>query len=109
MWLTIKELMTLPWRLAGLAGLTTIGIIALSTYSTGIGQAPIVVTSDTNAYCRELLTRIEDFLRANAVIPPIAARLAEDGRQRCSTGDIRQGILHLRQAVVMIQPEMPKH
>jgi hypothetical protein len=101
--------MTFAWRLAGLAGLTGIGIIALSTYSTGIGQAPIVITSDTNAYCRQLLTRIEDFVRTNAVIPPIAARLAEDGRQRCRSGEIRQGILHLRQAVVIIQPEMPRH
>jgi hypothetical protein len=101
--------MTFAWRLAGLTFLSFIAMVVVSGYSPDVGQAPIVVTSDTNAYCRELLTRIEDFLRASPVIPPVAVRLAEDGRQRCSSGDIRQGILRLRQAVVIIQPEMPKH
>ncbi len=84
-------------------------LIIASVYTPAALQAPAIVTSDTGAYCRQLVARIDDLMRAKAPIPPVAAKLAEEGRQRCLIGQVRQGILHLRQAVMMIQPSLPEH
>jgi len=96
-------------RLVSLAGLTTLGVLLLSGYSTEIVQAPAIVTTDTGAYCKQLIAQIDDLARANVAVPAGAAKLAEDGRQRCLAGQVRQGILHLRQAVLMMRPDLQKH
>jgi len=59
-------------------------------------QQPLRVTTDDDAYCQVLLTRVS---AAPAAADGQAAQLAEEGRQLCLAGHPRTGIAKLRRAL----------
>ncbi len=59
---------------------------------------PMVVTSDTDAYCRTLLAEI----RAYSTLPPAVRALTQDGSRLCENGLVRSGINRLRRALMVL-------
>ena len=59
---------------------------------------PMVVTSDTDAYCRTLLAEI----RAYPTLPPAVRALTHDGSRLCDDGLVRSGINRLRRALMVL-------
>ncbi len=64
---------------------------------------PMVVTSDTGAYCQTLLAEI----RAYRTVPPSARALQQDGRRLCDEGLVRSGINRLRRALMVLHSGHP--
>ena len=99
--------MTLPARRLGvLVFVAAIGLAASLPFSgSGVGQtAPMRVTTDTAEYCRQLDDRLSRTLSATSRRPsPEVEELANDGRRMCDQGEIRAGILRLRQALRLQQ------
>ena len=60
--------------------------------------APMVVTSDTGAYCQTLLAEI----RAYRTLPPSVRALRQDGSRLCDEGAVRSGINRLRRALMVL-------
>ena len=60
---------------------------------------PMVVTSDTGAYCQTLLARI----RAHRTLPPAVRDLQRDGSRLCDEGLVRDGINRLRRALMVLR------
>ena len=60
---------------------------------------PMVVTSDTDAYCQTLLARI----RAHRTLPPAVRDLQQDGSRLCDEGLVRDGINRLRRALMVLR------
>ncbi len=60
--------------------------------------APMVVTSDTGAYCQTLLAEI----RAYPSLPPAVRELRQDGSRLCDEGLVRSGINRLRRALMVL-------
>ena len=59
---------------------------------------PMVVTSDTGAYCQTLLAEI----RAHPVLPTAVRELQQDGSRLCDEGLVRSGINRLRRALMVL-------
>ena len=59
---------------------------------------PMVVTSDTGAYCQTLLAEI----RAYRMVPPAVRDLQQDGSRLCDEGLVRSGINRLRRALMVL-------
>jgi hypothetical protein len=58
-------------------------------------EMPVRVTTDSGAYCQELLVRV-----ASQPNPGSDSRiLAEEGKRLCETGHVRTGIAKLRRAL----------
>ena len=60
---------------------------------------PMVVTSDTGAYCQTLLARI----RAHRALPPAVRDLQREGSRLCDEGLVRDGINRLRRALMVLR------
>jgi hypothetical protein len=60
------------------------------------GEAPLRVTTDSSAYCEELLVRVAS--QPGARQEPVRT-LAEEGQRLCDTGHVRTGIAKLRRAL----------
>ncbi len=60
--------------------------------------APMVVTSDTGAYCQTLLAEI----RVYPTLPPAVRELQQDGSRLCDEGLVRSGINRLRRALMVL-------
>ncbi len=59
---------------------------------------PMVVTSDTGAYCQTLLAEV----RTYPTLPPAVRALTQDGRRLCDAGLVRSGINRLRRALMVL-------
>ena len=93
-------------RLVVLGLVAGIGVATMLPLSgSGVGQtAPMRVTTDTAEYCHQLDDRLAHALSTTSKPPsPEVEELASDGRRMCSQGEIRAGILRLRQALRMQQ------
>lgn len=58
-------------------------------------EAPVRVTTDSGAYCQELLVRVASQPNPGSDI----RSLAEEGQRLCETGHVRTGIAKLRRAL----------
>ncbi len=63
--------------------------------------APMVVTTDTSAYCLSLWQQI----RAHGVLPREVHELQTEGRDLCQQGQVRGGINRLRRALMVLRTE----
>ena len=59
-------------------------------------EPPLRVTTDSSAYCGELVTRVTN--QPGARQDPVRT-LAEEGQRLCDTGHVRTGIAKLRRAL----------
>lgn len=64
-------------------------------------DAPMVVTSDTRAYCLSLSDRIHRY----GVMPQEVRELETEGRDLCEQGRVRGGINRLRRALMVLRAE----
>ncbi|HEX5326656.1 MAG TPA: hypothetical protein VFW75_08315 [Acetobacteraceae bacterium] len=94
-------------RAAGVVGLAGIGIGLFFALSGGYSP-PALITTDTPAYCRHLLHRVDNLARFAAGPPhQQAAELALEGQSLCARGEVRGGILRLRRAVKLMTDTAP--
>ena len=63
---------------------------------------PMVITTDTAAYCGQLSAQVARVQAHTAKVPPDVPRLAAEGRRLCSEGLIRPGIERLRRAWTLL-------
>ena len=77
---------------------------AVSGVSAVWGQASRdpAVTSDTPAYCGELMNRLSGMARG-AAIPREAVVLSAEGERMCEHGQTRGGIMRLRRALAIMR------
>jgi len=70
---------------------------------------PMEVTTDTPAYCLQLLDRVSELVRlASAPVPREVTELTTEGQRMCAHGQTRMGIMRLRSAVMMMEkPDSP--
>jgi hypothetical protein len=64
-------------------------------------DAPMVVTSDTRAYCLSLSDRIDRY----GTMPQEVRELETEGRELCEQGRVRGGINRLRRALMVLRAE----
>ncbi len=85
---------------AGLVAGVGFALLALSRS----GDMPTaVVTTDTRQYCSQLLERVTALIRAAPDPLPYQAHwLANDGRDLCERGEVRDGVLRLRRALALV-------
>lgn len=67
-----------------------------------VGQQPLpmVVTTDTDAYCETLSRQIDAYGRD---LPRMVAELRSQGLRLCAGGQVRGGINRLRRALVVLR------
>lgn len=76
----------------------------------GAQPAPMQLLTDTPHYCAELLTEVEATERTLLEpAPPAVARLAFEGQQLCSLGEVRGGVIRLRRAMVLLHKSSGQH
>lgn len=63
---------------------------------------PMVITSDTVAYCTHLSAQVAEAQQRATTIPPAVPRLATEGRRLCDQGLVRPGIERLRRAWMLL-------
>lgn len=61
---------------------------------------PVIITSDTKAYCNRLLTIIDAY---GPALPQDVDSLRMQGEGMCRVGRIRSGIVRLRRALVELK------
>lgn len=68
------------------------------------GQQPVQsVTSDTPAYCLQLLDKVSDLVRlSSGPAPEEVTYLSSEGQRMCDQGQTRGGILRLRRALMLM-------
>lgn len=66
---------------------------------------PVVVTSDSVAFCLQLSRVIESY-NASALSPTVS-RLREEGTDLCRQGLVRPGLIRLRRAIVSLKRTTP--
>lgn len=73
----------------------------------GPGASPdaLVVTTDSDAYCRTLSQAID----AHGALPREVSDLERQGEVLCEAGRIRSGIVRLRRALLVLRDEVPRH
>lgn len=80
-----------------------IASLLLLSSATGAGQwpaaPPMVVTTDTDAYCTTLSRQIDQHRGA---LPEAVAQLRAQGLRLCADGQVRGGINRLRRALVVL-------
>jgi hypothetical protein len=82
--------------------LVTIGF-AMAIRHPASAQTPMQITTDTPAYCRQLLDRVSELVQAASEPPPgDVTSLAAEGEKMCAEGEVRGGILRLRRAVMLL-------
>lgn len=64
-------------------------------------DTPMVVTSDTRAYCLSLSDRIDRY----GTMPQEVRDLETEGRDLCEQGRVRGGINRLRRALMVLRAE----
>jgi hypothetical protein len=89
--------------LAAMAACLGLGA-ALAVAMPVAGQPPPQqVTSDTPAYCMQLLSRISELARTAPMPPPYeVASLSMEGQRMCHQGQTRGGLLRLRHALALL-------
>lgn len=96
-----------PWlRISGLAALAvTLALAVWPDLSSRQEPArPARITTDTAAYCRQLTDRVDAMvLAAPPPVPPEALRLRAEGRRMCGQGQVRDGLICLRRAVLLLR------
>ncbi len=64
---------------------------------------PQHITSDTPAYCLQLLDRVSEMVRSALTPPPQeVGYLSTEGQRMCDQGQTRGGILRLRRALMLM-------
>ncbi len=103
----VAHAMPLPMRWLPVA---TLGLI-VSLVLAGPGNAqllfaqstaPMVITTDTAAYCGQLSAQVAAAQEHATEVPPDVPRLAAEGRRLCDKGLIRPGIERLRRAWTLL-------
>lgn len=85
---------------AGVAATAAVIFVTLPGTSQG---PPAQVTSDTHAYCLQLLDQVSELAHETLGPPPAEVlSLAGDGRKLCEEGKIPGGILRLRRAMMLL-------
>ena len=64
---------------------------------------PMIVTSDSSAYCRTLSAAID----AHGVLPREVSDLKAEGDGLCGAGQVRGGIARLRRALMVLHQAAP--
>ena len=84
----------------GAVGLTVwLGLVPVASES-----PPQQITSDTPAYCLELLDRVSEMVRSAGTPPPQeVGYLSSEGQRMCGQGQTRGGILRLRRALMLMK------
>lgn len=93
-----------------MAALATASVCALCLNG-AIGQSlseetpPVArLTTDTVEYCTQLADMLGSMTKADAARPPPEVRtLSKEGARMCDEGQVRGGILRLRQAVTIMR------
>ena len=82
----------------GVVGLTVwFGLMPVAS------QSPQQITSDTPAYCLQLLDRVSQMVRSAGTPPPQeVGYLSSEGQRMCDQGQTRGGILRVRRALVLM-------
>lgn len=94
-------------RLSGLAFL--LGTLSLGSAPSARAQilvqsGPMEVTTDTPAYCQELLLRVGNLIRlATVPVPREVTDLTSEGQRMCDHGQTRGGIMRVRSALMMLE------
>ncbi|GCE83602.1 hypothetical protein [Komagataeibacter diospyri] len=63
-------------------------------------EKPVIITSDTKAYCNRLLNIIDAY---GPALPQDVDSLRTQGEDMCRAGRIRSGIVRLRRALVELK------
>jgi hypothetical protein len=94
-----------PLQVAGLLAAMALASVLLFSGSGGADQsAPMRITTDTPEYCRQLDDRLARMLSATSMSSTEdVQQLSTDGKRMCNQGEVRGGILRLRQALVLLQ------
>jgi len=71
------------------------------TDSRPLPGVPMVVTSDTRAYCLTLADQVDH----SGSLPPDVHALRDEGRALCADGHVRRGINRLRHALMALRAE----
>ncbi|GBQ43739.1 hypothetical protein ACM0P6_07345 [Komagataeibacter sucrofermentans] len=66
----------------------------------GGGDKPVIITSDTKAYCNRLLNIIDAY---GPALPQDVDSLRMQGADMCREGRVRSGIVRLRRALVELK------
>nr|WP_308721253.1 hypothetical protein [Komagataeibacter xylinus] len=72
----------------------------IMTARDGGGDKPVIITSDTKAYCNRLLNIIDAY---GPTLPQDVDSLRMQGADMCREGRIRSGIVRLRRALVELK------
>jgi hypothetical protein len=98
-------------RMGSIAGSATVLLVGLFAPPPARTQpAPMQLLTDTPHYCAELFAEVE--ATQNALLepaPPVVDRLALEGRQLCSLGEVRGGVIRLRRAMVLLHERAGEH
>lgn len=67
-------------------------------------SSPMEITTDTPAYCLQLLDRVSDLVRlATLPVPRDVTDLTTQGQRMCAHGKTRGGIMRLRSALLLME------
>jgi hypothetical protein len=93
----------------GLVRPAMIGLMVLAAGRVSAEVQPVQVTTDTPAYCLQLLDRVSEMVRnASAPPPDEVTDLAAEGQKMCALGEVRGGIMRLRRAVTLLVGQSPQ-
>ena len=92
----LRSLLAVP--VACVLAVTTPAVLSLHAQ-----EPPEVVLSDVPAYCIHLQRALADLTeRRDRPLPAEVLLLSEEGRRLCEEGNVRAGIMRLRQAMVLM-------
>lgn len=91
-------------RIAGFGGSAAVLVGGLIVTPPGHTQTqPMQLLTDTPHYCAELFAEVEATRQALLEpAPPAVERLALEGQQLCSLGEVQGGVIRLRRAMVLL-------
>ncbi|PCD79948.1 hypothetical protein CO710_03535 [Acetobacter orleanensis] len=69
------------------------------------GPKPVVITSDSAAFCFRLSRVIESYNKDT--LPRMVSQLQEEGTDLCRQGLVRSGISRLRRAIISLKRTSP--
>lgn len=80
------------------------GALTLPLRVTRAQEQPELVTTDTPAYCMQLLDQVSSLVRVAPAPPPDeVTSLSTEGQRMCVHGQTRGGILRLRRALMLMR------
>jgi hypothetical protein len=94
--------MTLVARTTVLVSVAGAAVAIAAALPGGVQAPPAAITTDTAAYCNELSRRAHELAALHPVPPPRTIELVVEGGALCARGQIRGGLLRLRQAVRLL-------